>query len=397
MKRLLLLLFFLPQLGLHASTPADPGIYAIFKTNHGEITVRLFFEEAPMTVANFVGLAEGSRSFIDPAIGGLVRRPFYDGLIFHRVISGFMIQGGCPLGQGTSGPGYVFWDELSTDLIHNRPGILSMANSGAHTNGSQFFITTTETPWLDAKHSVFGEVIAGMEVVNAISDVPTDEDDRPLTPVTIEAIEIVRNGTAAQAFEVGQQALPKIEMARPRLSGAEGLRLHFPRARYREDILFYSNDLQTWTRADVPFSYETPAAQWLDVSGLADGSDRQFYRTTTVDYGFVRTDLVGQRISIQSVNQPLHFVIDIEGHGGGPENGPYGTGTFSVHGSDPLPLVEYVWIQDRQRGRFGFRLEGYVWFEAEVRFVTETSGTVTGTAYTQNPVPFFGTFSLESL
>ncbi len=166
---------------------------AHFTTSEGSFTVRLFDEEAPKTVANFVELAEGTREWTDPKTGQKVKRPFYDGLIFHRVIGGFMIQGGDPLGTGAGGPGYTFGDELSPKLRHHKVGILSMANSGPNTNGSQFFITLAPTPWLDNKHSVFGEVVEGMEVVKKIGETPTSKPgDRPLKPITVQTIKISR-------------------------------------------------------------------------------------------------------------------------------------------------------------------------------------------------------------
>ena len=147
----------------------EDGLYARFETSKGDILVRLFFQEAPRTVGNFVGLAEGTRQWRGPD-GKPRSGPFYDGLIFHRVIADFMVQGGCPLGRGTGGPGYRFEDEINPKLRHSKPGMLSMANAGPHTNGSQFFITHGPTPWLDGKHSVFGEVVdaADMKVVNTI-------------------------------------------------------------------------------------------------------------------------------------------------------------------------------------------------------------------------------------
>src|SRR5574338_1091011 len=160
-----------------------PGIYAHFDTTEGRFTVRLFEKEAPKTVANFVGLAEGSKEFKDPKTGAPTRRPFYNGIIFHRVIDGFMIQGGDPLGQGYGGPGYQFADEFHPSLKHDRPGLLSMANAGPNTNGSQFFITLAPTPHLDKRHSIFGEVAEGLDVVQKIGHVKTDRNDRPLTPV----------------------------------------------------------------------------------------------------------------------------------------------------------------------------------------------------------------------
>jgi peptidyl-prolyl cis-trans isomerase A (cyclophilin A) len=166
---------------------------AHFTTSEGSFTIRLFDEDAPNTVANFVGLAEGTKEWTDPKSGQKVMRPFYDGLIFHRIIDGFMIQGGDPLGTGTGGPGYRFADEFSPKLKHSKGGILSMANAGANTNGSQFFITLAPTPWLDNKHSVFGEVVDGMDVVAKIGRAPTSKPgDRPLKPITVLTIKIVR-------------------------------------------------------------------------------------------------------------------------------------------------------------------------------------------------------------
>jgi peptidyl-prolyl cis-trans isomerase A (cyclophilin A) len=166
---------------------------AHFTTSEGNFTVRLFEEDVPITVANFVGLADGTKEFTDPKGGQKVKRPFFDGLIFHRVIDGFMIQGGDPLGTGTGGPGYKFADEFSARLRHSKPGILSMANSGPNTNGSQFFITLAATPWLDNKHSVFGEVVDGMDVVQKIGKTPTSKpNDKPVKPITIQSVKISR-------------------------------------------------------------------------------------------------------------------------------------------------------------------------------------------------------------
>ena len=165
---------------------------AVFNTNKGTFKVKLFPEQAPKTVDNFVSLAEGTREWKEPGTGKMVKKPFYNGLIFHRVIPNFMIQGGDPEGRGTGGPGYKFEDEFSKSLSHDKPGILSMANAGPNTNGSQFFVTVAATPWLNGKHTIFGEVIDGMDVVNAISKVKTAAQDRPMEDVVIKTLTIER-------------------------------------------------------------------------------------------------------------------------------------------------------------------------------------------------------------
>jgi peptidyl-prolyl cis-trans isomerase A (cyclophilin A) len=172
------------------SRPA--GTYAIFETSQGNIVVRLLESEAPKTVANFVGLAEGTKEFTNEKTGQKEKRPFYDGLIFHRVIPDFMIQGGCPHGSGMGGPGYKFADEFHPSLKHSKAGKLSMANSGPGTNGSQFFLTVAATPWLDNRHTIFGEIVEGQDVADKISKVPRDSSDRPKTPVSITKLRIER-------------------------------------------------------------------------------------------------------------------------------------------------------------------------------------------------------------
>ena len=168
------------------------GLYAEFDTTMGKFVCRLFPEEAPKTVANFVGLAEGTKEFIDPVSGNKLKKAFYDGLIFHRAIPNFMIQGGDPTGTGRGGPGYKFEDEFNVKLKFDKPGKLAMANSGPNTNGSQFFITTAATPWLDSRHSIFGQVVEGQEIADKISTAERNAQDRPLKDVSIKKIIIIK-------------------------------------------------------------------------------------------------------------------------------------------------------------------------------------------------------------
>ncbi len=167
-------------------------LIATLKTNKGDIVIELFPNQAPKTVDNFVGLAEGTKEY--HADGGKSSGPYYDGLGFHRVIKSFMLQGGCPLGTGTGGPGFQFADEFHPDLQFDRPYLLAMANAGPGTNGSQFFITTIPTDWLNRKHTIFGEVLddESRKVVDAIEAVPTGRGDQPVEPVVIETVQIER-------------------------------------------------------------------------------------------------------------------------------------------------------------------------------------------------------------
>ncbi|OGG99623.1 MAG: hypothetical protein A2600_11960 [Candidatus Lambdaproteobacteria bacterium RIFOXYD1_FULL_56_27] len=187
MKKLLLTLWLLA--GLAGSVLAQEGLFAEIHTSKGVIKAKLYFEEVPTIVENFVRLAEGTKEWKDPATKERVKRPLYNGLVFHRVVPDFMVQTGDPTGTGFGGPGHEFPDQFSPKLLHNQPGVLSMANRGPNTNGSQFFITHLATPWLDGRHSVFGQVLSGQEVVNGIT-----QGDK------LEKVMIQRVGKKAEAF-----------------------------------------------------------------------------------------------------------------------------------------------------------------------------------------------------
>jgi peptidyl-prolyl cis-trans isomerase A (cyclophilin A) len=173
-------------------------LIATLHTSQGQVVIRLFPDHAPKTVRNFVELAEGGRQWTDPSTGRATTSKLYDGTIFHRVIPDFMIQGGDPLGTGRGGPGYKFADEIHPDLQFDRPYLLAMANAGSDTNGSQFFITVGPTPWLNGKHTIFGEVIQGADVVDAISRAKTGSQDRPVEDVIIESVTVDRGDAAGR-------------------------------------------------------------------------------------------------------------------------------------------------------------------------------------------------------
>jgi peptidyl-prolyl cis-trans isomerase A (cyclophilin A) len=169
---------------------AGQPLYATLKTSEGDITVRLFSKDAPKTVANFVGLAAGEIEWRDPKTGGKVKKPLYDGTVFHRVIPGFMIQGGDPTGTGMGDAGYSFADEFQSGRGFDKKGLLAMANAGPNTNGSQFFITTSTPAHLNNKHTIFGEVVAGYDVVEKIGNLPRDNRDRPRTAVVLTRVSV---------------------------------------------------------------------------------------------------------------------------------------------------------------------------------------------------------------
>jgi len=198
MKRVLMMMAIvaMPMLaiaGQDAPKKAGGKVLAQFTTSEGNFTVELFEKDAPKTVANVIGLAEGTKEWTDPKTGAAVKKPYYNGLIFHRVIPDFMIQGGDPLGTGTGGPGYTFADEFQSGRKLDKAGILAMANRGPNTNGGQFFITLAPTPWLNGKHTVFGEVTDGMDVIKKIGATKTTKPgDKPVKPIVIQSVKIER-------------------------------------------------------------------------------------------------------------------------------------------------------------------------------------------------------------
>ena len=263
-----------------ANSQLENGLYAKFNTDKGEIVCLLEFEKTPLTVANFVGLAEGTKELGT----GIAGQKFYDGLTFHRVIPDFMIQGGCPLGTGTGGPGYTFPDEIDSTLKHSAPGILSMANAGPGTNGSQFFITHVPTPWLDGKHTVFGRVVSGRAVVNAIEGGDS-----------ITSIEIIRVGDSAKAFKADQKAFDEL--------------LATIGERTTEKELKKMEEAAAKIRKEWPDAIVTPSGLMYVVK--KDGSgDKTPVKGTTVSAHYTGKLLDGTKFdSSYDRGQPISFVV----------------------------------------------------------------------------------------
>ncbi|MDY6968664.1 MAG: peptidylprolyl isomerase [Spirochaetota bacterium] len=220
--RLLFLLFLIcPLVSCSGYEFKQDGLYAVIKTSMGEMVFLLYYDKTPITVGNFVGLAEGTREYINIKTREKEKGHYYDGLILHRIIKGFVIQGGCPLGNGRGGPGYRFVDEFDPNLKHDESGILSMANAGPCTNGSQFFITLAPTPHLNGRHTVFGRIVFGQDVMRKIENVKTGDRNRPVDDVLIKSIRIVRVGKESKSFDAETAFLQNREIQKNKEKQAE--------------------------------------------------------------------------------------------------------------------------------------------------------------------------------
>lgn len=341
MKRFPLALFVGLVMPLCTVVRAD-GIYADFSTSVGDFTASLNYTAAPQTVANFIGLAEGSRAWIHDASGAVkVGKPFYNGITFHRVIAGFMNQAGSPNGLGTDGPGYVFQDETGNGLLHDTPYKLSMANAGPNTNGSQFFITVAPTSWLDGKHTVFGQVISGQAVVDQINGVATGANDKPLTPVVIHTVGIRREGAAASAFDIHAQGLPLCQgldghlVVQPNIGTT--WQADEPQPAGSIFKVYRSPDLSGWTL--LKETYRAPdQAGVLNHSLDAASLPRAFFQLPCVTYprALGPASLAGRTISagIFSESETLNFVFD--------GTGVSGTGSYvTAGGTTPFAFSLY--------------------------------------------------------
>ena len=364
------------------------GIFAEFNTSMGSFTCRVEYAKAPKASANFIGLATGQRAWLDLPSGGVMTTPFYDGQIFHRVIAGFMNQGGSPNGQGTDGPGYTFLDEFDPTLRHDRFGILSSANSGPDSNGSQFFVTVGPTPWLDDVHTVFGEVVGGSNVVHAINSVATDAGDRPLVDVVLNSVIIRRVGAAAQAFDIHAQGLPSVNGLQVSLvNNITNLSLSFSNSLSKDNRFYNSTNLVTW--AGSKLGIETTAQPLLGGLLLNTLLPQRFYRMAQIGYAetlHVPKNVANKTITLNFSSLFGTIAILPDGAGGG---------IYSQNGG-PIGLMSYTWIQDAYRGRLSpIVFGGSLPMKLHLDYDSATNGAFKGTAFLSatNTPPVSGTFT----
>lgn len=371
-------------LSLASALRAQDGLYADFTTSLGNFTCQLHYDRAPRTVANFIGLATGSRAWLDIPTGDVKPVPFYDGLTFHRVVSNFVIQGGSPNGNGTDGPGYTFQDEFHPTLRHDGEGVLSMANSGLNSNGSQFFVTLAATPHLNDVHSIFGNVTSGIEVVRAIGMVPVGANSKPLVPVVMNSVTIRRVGAAALAFDEHAQGLATVGEAGAVLAkSGTSFALEFTRAASSDYWVYYGADLKTWSRAHFGIYTSAPAGN-IDVTATTTGQSRFFYRVPQIAYPppiHTPIGIAGSTLTLNSTDAgTLTYVITPQGAA---------TCTWSQNGS--VSSVSGNWTQEAYRGRFNASQTNFPQIQVDCSFTSAGGGVFKGLRAPSTP--FTGTFT----
>jgi len=375
-------------LGLSALIAAGQpnGIYADFTTSLGSFTCQLDYTNAPRTVANFVGLATGERAWLDLPTGRARTNAFYNGLTFHRVIAGFMNQGGSPNGQGTDGPGYYFPDEFNTNLVFDSYGVLAMANSGPNSDGSQFFITVAPYGYGNNNYTIFGRVVSGSNVVYAINHVATGANDKPLTDVVIQQVNIRRVGAAAQAFNIHAHRLPLVTNQFLRITNRTGqVSLGFTNRPFAENRLYSSTNLSAWTAEYLGIESATPGTNTLY---RAKDAPRKFFRMAQVQYTSVAPEtLYGRTLTLNFTVGPGLITIIFNSSGGG---------TYTWAGGAPGTVL-YVWDQEPYGGSlWPIQYSGVVPMTLLLDFKTSTAGAMSGTAYFgEETGSVFGTFSLS--
>lgn len=371
----------------------------------GTFTIDLEYAKVPMTVASFVGLATGQRPWIDYASGAVRTTPFYNGVTFHRVIAGFMSQTGSRNGLGTDGPGYSFRDEFDPTLRHDGAYVVSMANSGKHTNGSQLFITASAQPLLNDRHSVFGRVIAGQAVLDAINTTPTGAGDVPVTPITIQSISVY--GASLAGFDLFPASLPTIRDANPILTrSGTTYTLGYDASTYSGYTGYRGGDLSAWVLWASSYFGGTPPVPTTDVTTLATGA-RHFFRLARTDYSttaarFVPANLASRTFTFTS-NLPWVVVVTLDATGVG--------GGWTLQGTGSGPLLSTTYTPGRltptspSSPRYPFYMSMRLLFDSadllgnnfdfrpSLDYATATSGTFTGTSNYPGYSTVTGTFT----
>jgi peptidyl-prolyl cis-trans isomerase A (cyclophilin A) len=367
------------------------GIYADFTTSMGSFTCRLEYAIAPKAVANFIGLATGTRSWLDLPSGAARTNAFYNGLTFHRVVPGFVIQAGSPNGLGTDGPGYVFPDEISPALRFTNTGILAMANTGTNSNGSQFFITVTNTPSLNDGYTIFGELAGGTNVVLAINEVATNGNSQPLTNVYIQTVGIRRIGTAALAFDVNAQSLPVVTNLPLTIARSSGLvSLSFSNRLYADNRLYFATNFVSWTPEQLGIEVSSPTS-----NTIARGIDAPagFYLLSQIQYPsttFAPKTVLSRRVALLFSGGNPMLTNNFDSAGGGTYTFRNGTSTSTGI------ITNYTWIQEAYRGDlWPIYFSGVVPMTLRLNFTGNAGGSFNGTAYGTPPSAVSGTFVLN--
>jgi peptidyl-prolyl cis-trans isomerase A (cyclophilin A) len=368
------------------------GIYAEFNTSRGSFTCRLEYATAPKAAANFIGLATGHCSWLDLASAQVKTNPFYNGTTFHRVIAGFMIQGGSPNGLGNDGPGYAFIDEFSPSLRFNSYGVLAMANSGPDSNGSQYFITATNnTAWLNDLHTIFGRFYGGSNVVHAINHVATDANDKPLTNVVLQSLNIRRVGTAAQAFDIKAQGLPLVTNLNLKIARAgTNVSLTFSNRLYADNRLYASSNLTSWSGTRLGIEITAPVTNSVTQSAAAP---YQFFRAMQIQYPsstWAPKTVYGRTAALTFTNGAAGTLTIVFDSTGG--------GTYTLTGLPAGTVDSYSWYQEPYNGElWPIYFSDLIPMTLALNFSTTTAGSFTGTAYPDpyTSFPIGGTFTLH--
>jgi len=357
----------------------------------GSFTCKLEYAVAPKAVANFIGLATGQRAWLDLPSGRARTNAFYNGLIFHRVVPGFVIQAGSPNAQGTDGPGYVFPDEISPSLRFTNTGILAMANSGTNSNGSQFFITATNTSFLNDGYTIFGELAGGTNVVLAINQVATNGNSRPLTNVVIQNVAIRRIGTAAQAFDINAQSLPVVTNLLLKITnGAGQVSLSFSNRLYADNRLYAGTDLKTWTANLLGIEISSPITNTIY---RPKDASLGFFSIAQVQYASstFAPKMVQSRKLVMTFTSGTSGVITNNFNSGTGGTYSYTSGTTSSGTID-----SYSWTQEAYRAElWPIYYSGLYPMTFQLIFTGTAGGTFSGTVYSTLPFSVAGTFNLN--